>query len=75
MFFIDFFFFFQQVENGMVPIPKSVTKHRIEENIDVFDFNLTEDELKLIDSYNTDERVIHFLESRTDKNFPFNIEF
>lgn len=69
------FLFRCQLQNGLVPIPKSVTKQRIEENIDVFDFKLTEDEVKLIDTYNTGERVIHFLESRTAKQFPFNIEF
>lgn len=72
---LKYLFCFQQLDNGLVPIPKSVTKHRIEENIDVFDFKLTEDELKLIDTYNTGERVIHFLESRNDKHFPFAIEY
>lgn len=69
------FFFYFQIDIGTVPIPKSVTPKRIEENIDVFDFKLTTDEIKYIDTFNTDERVIHFLESSTDKHFPFAIEF
>lgn len=59
----------------MVPIPKSVNKKRIEENIAIFDFKLTPDEIEYIDSFNTGERVIHFTESRNDKYFPFGIEF
>lgn len=64
-----------QIDIGTVPIPKSVTPKRIEENIDVFDFKLIDDEIKYIDTFNTGERVISFLESRTDKYFPFAIEF
>lgn len=41
----------------------------------MFDFKLTDDEIKYIDTFNTGERVIHFLESRYDKHFPFGIEF
>ncbi|XP_055301506.1 aldo-keto reductase family 1 member B1-like [Sitodiplosis mosellana] len=63
------------IDIGSVPIPKSVTPKRIEENIDVFDFKLSTDEIKYIDTFNTGERVIHFTESRHDKHFPFNIEF
>ncbi|XP_031623206.1 aldo-keto reductase family 1 member B1-like [Contarinia nasturtii] len=60
---------------GAVPIPKSVTPSRIEENISVFDFKLTSDEIKYIDTFNTGERVLEFTEARNDKNFPFGIEF
>ena len=64
-----------QIQIGSIPIPKSVTKHRIEENINIFDFALTDDDLAYLDSFNTGERVIHFLESKDDKHFPFKIEF
>lgn len=64
-----------QIDIETIPIPKSVNKKRIEENINVFDFKLTDNEIKYIDTFNTNERVIHFLESRTDKHFPFAIEF
>ncbi|XP_031623205.1 aldo-keto reductase family 1 member B1-like [Contarinia nasturtii] len=63
------------LEIGTVPIPKSVTPSRIEENISVFDFKLTDDEIKYIDTLNTCERVVPFIESRNDKHFPFGIEF
>ncbi|WP_409293249.1 aldo/keto reductase [Peribacillus sp. SCS-37] len=44
------------LQNGVVPIPKSVTPARIKENIDIFDFTLTEGEMNQIDSLNRDER-------------------
>jgi diketogulonate reductase-like aldo/keto reductase len=37
------------LQNGFVPLPKSVTLSRIEENADIFDFELTEEELKSLD--------------------------
>jgi diketogulonate reductase-like aldo/keto reductase len=37
-------------------IPKSTKPHRIAENFDVFDFDLTEDELAAIDALDTDQR-------------------
>jgi len=36
------------VERGTVPLPKSVTPERIQSNIDVFDFELSEDDIKEI---------------------------
>lgn len=33
-------------DNGIIAIPKSVNSHRILENIDIFDFNLNQDDLK-----------------------------
>ena len=36
------------VQRGVVIIPKSVHKDRMEQNIDIWDFELTEDEMKKI---------------------------
>jgi diketogulonate reductase-like aldo/keto reductase len=38
------------IMQGFVPLPKSVTKTRIEENADVFDFELTPEEMKSLDT-------------------------
>jgi 2,5-diketo-D-gluconate reductase A len=43
-------------EHGVVAIPKSVKPHRIDENIDVFDFELTADEVAAIDALDTGVR-------------------
>jgi diketogulonate reductase-like aldo/keto reductase len=37
------------IEHGVAAIPKSVKPHRIAENIDVFDLQLTADEVASID--------------------------
>jgi len=39
-----------QVQNGIVVIPKSTKKARIQQNFDVFDFSLTSQEMKDLDS-------------------------
>ncbi|RYU14354.1 aldo/keto reductase [Nocardioides iriomotensis] len=44
------------LQQGRQVIPKSVTPARIAENIDVFDFALTEDELATIDALDTGRR-------------------
>lgn len=36
------------IQRGVVVIPKSVNKNRIEENINVWDFSLTDEEMKKI---------------------------
>jgi 2,5-diketo-D-gluconate reductase A len=33
---------------GLVPIPKTADRRRLVENIDVFDFTLTEEEMRLL---------------------------
>ena len=38
-----------QIQRGVVAIPKSTKKERIHENIDVFDFSLTEEEMKTLE--------------------------
>ena len=40
------------MQNGCVPLPKSIHKERIEENINVFDFELSLDEMVSINSLN-----------------------
>jgi methylglyoxal/glyoxal reductase len=44
------------IQNGVVTIPKSVTKHRIEENIDIHNFKLTNEDMTRISVLNQDKR-------------------
>ncbi|XP_055377209.1 aldo-keto reductase family 1 member B1-like [Condylostylus longicornis] len=62
-------------EIDAVPIPKSVTKERIRQNIDIFDFKLTDEEHKILDSYNTGERLIPMDHAKNSKYYPFNVEY
>jgi len=45
------------IEHGVVVIPKSVTPSRIEENLNVFDFQLTSAQIEKLDKLNEDRRI------------------
>lgn len=45
------------IESGISVIPKSVNKNRIEENINVFDFNLDKNDIERINSLENGERI------------------
>ncbi|XP_053668611.1 1,5-anhydro-D-fructose reductase-like [Anopheles marshallii] len=63
------------VELGTLPIPKSSKLERIRQNIDIFDFKLTADEIKLMDGFNTGGRTVPFNFSSEHKYFPFKLEY
>ena len=46
------------LQRQVVPIPKSVTAARIRENIDIFDFVLTQQETQAIDAINQNLRLV-----------------
>ncbi len=45
------------LQNGVVTIPKSVKEHRIKENADIFDFELSDEEMQKIHALNENKRV------------------
>lgn len=45
------------LQRGDIVFPKSVTRRRIEENFDLFDFELTEGDIGEINALNRDERT------------------
>lgn len=45
------------LQNGVVTIPKSTKEHRIVENANIFDFELTNEDMELINSLNQNLRV------------------
>ena len=45
------------LQNGVVTIPKSTKEHRIVENASIFDFELSKEDMELIDSLNQNHRV------------------
>jgi len=69
-----------QIQRGIIIIPKSVTPSRIEENGTVFDFSLTEAEMKHINGFDCNGRVVVPMMNGKHRDaahahYPFNIEF
>jgi diketogulonate reductase-like aldo/keto reductase len=62
------------IDHGLSPIPKSVHEDRIKENIDIFDFVLTPDEIAAVDALNTGVRGGPDPETVDTKLFPFTVE-
>lgn len=62
-------------ELGVTPIPKSVRKQRMIENISIFDFSLTEDEKKIMDAFNTGQRLVAMYDARKSPFWPYGIKF
>lgn len=62
-------------ELGVTPIPKSVRKQRMIENISIFDFSLTETEKGIMSSFNTGERLVAMNDARKSPYWPYGIKF
>ncbi|MFS0656112.1 aldo/keto reductase [Bacillus sp. 179-C3.3 HS] len=45
------------LQSGVVTIPKSINEERIKQNADIFDFELSEEDMEKINALNNDERV------------------
>ena len=45
------------IQNGIIPIPYSFNPKHNKSNLDVFDFELTDDEMKVIDGFNYNSRL------------------
>ncbi|CAD7083079.1 unnamed protein product [Hermetia illucens] len=63
------------VDSGVVPIPKSVTKSRIQANIDIFDFQLSAEDRQVLDGFNTGHRIIPMTHAKNSPHYPFHEEF
>lgn len=48
-----------QIQRGVMVIPKSVTKERIESNFDVWDFDFEQEDIDQIDSLDCNGRFVH----------------
>ncbi|XP_049544031.1 aldo-keto reductase family 1 member B1-like [Anopheles darlingi] len=63
------------IDIGTVPIPKSGNPERIRQNLNVFDFALTPEEVVTLDGLQTGERLVRFESDIAHRHYPFSAEF
>lgn len=59
------------IQRGIPVLPKSFTKSRIEENLKIFDFALTDEEMEIVDSYNINHRCVPGTPYKNLNFYPF----
>lgn len=60
------------VQRGIITIPMAVTKERIEENLNIFDFEMRGDDLDSLRSLNNGQRLVNPKYIKSCKEYPFN---
>ncbi|KAK8749072.1 hypothetical protein OTU49_015660, partial [Cherax quadricarinatus] len=64
-----------QIDRGLIVIPKSATKSRIEENFQIWDFQLSSEDIKLLESMECNLRVCAVAETSDHPYYPFHDEY
>ncbi|XP_053978052.1 1,5-anhydro-D-fructose reductase-like [Hylaeus volcanicus] len=59
------------LQQGIAIIPKTVTPSRLKENMDIFDFSLTPEEVNAVSTIATGQRVARFGDAKNHKYYPF----
>jgi len=63
------------IQRGMVVIPKSANQQRIYDNLNIFDFEITTEDMDRLIGLNRNYRFITLSNYDDHKNYPFAIEF
>ncbi|XP_001604184.2 aldo-keto reductase AKR2E4 [Nasonia vitripennis] len=63
------------VQMGVIPIPMSDKLSHIKENLEIFDFSLTDEEMSRLQNIGTGARVVPLDKYKDAKYYPFNIPF
>lgn len=63
------------IQRGVVVIPKSFSPQRIKLNFQIFDFSLTEEEMKAIEGLNKNIRFVELLMWSDHPEYPFHEEY
>lgn len=60
------------IQSGVVPIPKTSSLLRLKENFEIFDFQLNEEEMKILKSFhNTENQICKFHFAEGNKFYPY----
>ncbi|XP_076813477.1 aldo-keto reductase 1B-like [Clavelina lepadiformis] len=59
------------IQRNVIVIPKSATPHRIQSNFDVFGFELNDEDVKTIESFNRNFRAVALTNHMQAKYYPF----
>ncbi|XP_061662922.1 aldo-keto reductase family 1 member D1-like [Syngnathoides biaculeatus] len=63
------------VQRGVVVIPKSFNPHRIRENFQIFDFSISEEDMKTIEGLNKNIRFVELLMWANHPEYPFHDDY
>ncbi|XP_077449461.1 aldo-keto reductase family 1 member D1-like isoform X1 [Stigmatopora argus] len=63
------------VQKGVVVIPKSFRPHRIRENFQIFDFCISDEDMKAIDGLNKNIRFVELLMWADHPEYPFHDDY
>ncbi|KAL2309935.1 hypothetical protein Nmel_006169 [Mimus melanotis] len=63
------------IQRDIIVIPKSDKPHRVEENMKVFDFELSKKEMDVILSFNRNWRAVPVVQAVNHKDYPFKAEY
>jgi len=63
------------ISRGVVTIPKTVSRNRLLENGNLFDFELTPEDIALIDTFDVNGRACHLNWNSHHPHFPFKEDF
>nr|KAG5708375.1 hypothetical protein BaRGS_034406 [Batillaria attramentaria] len=61
------------LQRGLCIVPKSCTPTRIQENYQIFDFTLSEDDMKGLSSLNKNKRLVTFETAKDLPEYPFQL--
>ncbi|XP_030762025.1 aldo-keto reductase family 1 member B1-like [Sitophilus oryzae] len=59
------------IQRGLIVIPKSVTKSRIQQNFDIWDFQLSEEDIAQLNTFDCNGRICPYNDAYDHKDHPF----
>jgi aldehyde reductase len=63
------------VQRGIIAIPKSVQAKRLKENMDIFDFTLSDEDMAYVNTFDRNGRACHLTWNNHHPHYPFHAEF